>query len=75
VRDPQRRPGQAALLNTLLAARPDAIVVDMGWPGVDQPPESAARIVTFGASRTSGEAAAAILVGAGAAIPRRTTRG
>jgi beta-N-acetylhexosaminidase len=75
VRDPQRRPDQAVLLDTLLAARPDAIVVDMGWPGIDQPPGSAARIVTFGASRASGEAAAAILVGAGAAMPRRTTRG
>jgi beta-N-acetylhexosaminidase len=75
VRDPQRRPAQAALLRTLTAARPDAIVVDMGWPAVDRPPESAARIVTFGASRVSGEAAAAILVGAGAAVPRRITRG
>jgi beta-N-acetylhexosaminidase len=75
VRDPQRRPAQAALLQTLIAARPDAVVVDMGWPAVDQPPGSAARIVTFGASRASGEAAAAILVGAGAAVPRRITRG
>ena len=75
VRDPQRRPAQAALLQTLIAARPDAIVVDMGWPAVDRPLESAARIITFGASRVSGEAAAAILVGAGAAVPRRITRG
>jgi len=75
VRDPQRRPAQAALLQSLIAARPDAIVVDMGWPAVDRPPGSAARIVTFGASRVSGEAAAAILVAAGAAVPRRTTRG
>ena len=75
VRDPERRPAQAALLQTLIAARPDAVVVDMGWPAVEQPPGSAARIVTFGASRASGEAAAAILVGAGAAVPRRITRG
>jgi beta-N-acetylhexosaminidase len=74
VRDPQRRPAQAALLHTLLAARPDAIVVDMGWPGVD-PLAAAARITTFGASRASGEAAAAMLVGAGAAMLRRTSRG
>jgi hypothetical protein len=58
----------------LLAARPDAIVVDMGWPDVDPLP-AAARITTFGASRASGEAAAAILVDAGAAILRRTSRG
>ena len=75
VRDPQRRPTQAALLQMLIVARHDAIVVDMGWPAVDRPPESAARIFTFGASRVSGEAAAAILVGAGAAVPRRITRG
>jgi beta-N-acetylhexosaminidase len=75
VRDAERRPAQAALLHTLLAARPDALVVDMGWPGAERPPGSAARIVTFGASRASGEAAAAILVGAGAAISRRTTSG
>jgi len=74
VRDPQRRPPQAALLHALLAARPDAIVVDMGWPDVDPLP-AAARITTFGASRASGEAAAAILVDAGAAILRRTSRG
>jgi beta-N-acetylhexosaminidase len=75
VRDAERRPAQAALLATLLAARPDALVVDMGWPAAERPPGSAARIVTFGASRASGEAAAAILVGAGAAISRRTTSG
>ena len=75
VRDPQRRPAQATLLHALLAARPDAIVVDMGWPDVERLPESPARIVTFGASRASGEAAAAILVDAGAAILRRTSRG
>jgi beta-N-acetylhexosaminidase len=74
VRDPQRRPAQANLLHALLAARPDGIVVDMGWPAVDPPP-AAARITTFGASRASAEAAAAILVDAGAAIPRRTSRG
>ena len=75
VRDAERRPAQAALLHTLLAARPDALVVDMGWPSAERPPGSAARLVTFGASRASGEAAAAILVGAGAAISRRTTSG
>jgi beta-N-acetylhexosaminidase len=73
VRDADRRPAQAALLHTLLAARPDAIVVDMGWP-LAEPPPAATRITTFGASRASGEAAAAILV-AGVAIPRRPSRG
>jgi beta-N-acetylhexosaminidase len=36
VRDPHRRPAQAAALDTLLAARPDAVVVDVGWPS-DRP--------------------------------------
>jgi beta-N-acetylhexosaminidase len=75
VRDAERRRAQRALLDTLLATRPDAVVVDMGWPAAERPPGSATRIVTFGASRASGEAAAAILVGAGAAISRRTTSG
>jgi beta-N-acetylhexosaminidase len=75
VRDAERRPAQAVLLDSLLAARPDAVVVDMGWPAAERPPGRATRIVTFGASRASGEAAAAILVGAGAAISRRTTSG
>jgi beta-N-acetylhexosaminidase len=75
VRDAERRPAQAALLDSLLAGRRDAVVVDMGWPAAERPPGSVARIVTFGASRASGEAAAAILVGAGAAVSRRTTSG
>jgi beta-N-acetylhexosaminidase len=73
VRDPQRCAAEAALLHTLLAARADAIVVDMGWPDADPLP-AAARITTFGASRASGEAAAAALVDA-ASIPRRASRG
>jgi beta-N-acetylhexosaminidase len=75
VRDAERRPAQTALLDSLLAARPDAIVVDMGWPAAGRPPGSGPRVVTFGASHASGEAAAAILVGVGAAICRRTSRG
>jgi beta-N-acetylhexosaminidase len=74
VRDPQRRPGQAAALQTLLGARPDAVVVDMGWPTdptdptgtadpADRPGPAAARITTYGASRASGEAVAGLLAG------------
>ena len=66
VRDPQRRPLQADALADLLAARPDAVVVDMGWPGLlDAEPRAtssgAARITTYGASRASGHAAAHLL--------------
>jgi beta-N-acetylhexosaminidase len=69
VRDPQRRPAQAAAVHTLLAARPDAVVVDVGWPataplgGEDGAPAAGVRITTFGASRASGEAVARLLAG------------
>ena len=67
VRDAHRRPAQAAALATLAAARPDAVVVDMGWPGnpTDRP-AVATWITTHGASRASGEAAwpARVLAGA-----------
>jgi beta-N-acetylhexosaminidase len=77
VRDPQRRPAQAALLEALLAARPDAVVVDMGWPAATgaAAARGAARITTYGASRASGEAVAALLTGQIAAYARRTSRG
>ena len=32
-RDARRHPAQAAALRALLTARPDAVLVDMGWPG------------------------------------------
>ncbi len=69
VRDAHRRPAQATALATLAAARPDAVVVDMGWPGdpADRPPV-AAWITTHGASRACGDAVARVLAGGG---PRR----
>jgi beta-N-acetylhexosaminidase len=67
VRDPQRRPAQAAALQTLLAARPDAVVVDMGWPSGGAEALGAAHITTFGASRASGAAVAGLLAGERAA--------
>ncbi len=78
VRDPQRRPTQAAALRTLLAARPDAVVVDMGWPDDgDGLPVAAARITTYGASRASGQAAARRLFGSrpSASPPTIATQG
>jgi len=80
VRDAHRRPAQAAALATLAAARPDAVVVDMGWPGppTDRP-AVAAWITTYGASCASGEAAARVLAGVPAAVSPatsgRTSRG
>lgn len=71
VRDPVRFPAQAAALGALLAARPDAVVVDMGWPS-DPPGDvgtGAARITTYGASRASGRAVARLLAGLPAPVP------
>jgi len=75
-RDPGRRPDQAAALAALLAARPDATLVDMGWPTSGLPP-AAATITTFGASPACGDAVAALLLGAAApaADTGRTSRG
>jgi beta-N-acetylhexosaminidase len=62
-RDAARRPAQAAALRTLLAARPDAVLVDTGWPGGEALPPAAACITTFGTSPACGEAAAGLLLG------------
>jgi len=61
-RDAHRRPAQAAALATLLTARPDAVLVDMGWPAGDALPPAAARVTTFGAAAACGEAVAALLL-------------
>jgi beta-N-acetylhexosaminidase len=61
-RDVHRRPAQAAALRTLLTARPDAVLVEEGWPGGGDPP-AAARILTYGASPACGDAAARLLLG------------
>jgi len=61
-RDAHRQPAQAAALRTLLAARPDAVHVEEGWPGGGDPP-AAARILTYGASPACGDAVADLLVG------------
>jgi len=59
VRDAHRDPGARAVITGLLAQRPDAIVVEMGLP-VWRPP-ARAYLATYGASRTSGQAAAEML--------------
>jgi beta-N-acetylhexosaminidase len=59
IRDAHRDPGAQAVVTRLLAARPDAIVVEMGLP-VWRPP-ARAYLATYGASRTSGQAAAEML--------------
>jgi len=59
VRNAHRDPGAQELIIKLLAERPDAVVVEMGLP-LWQPP-AGTYLTTFGASRTSGQAAAEAL--------------
>ncbi|MGW2490276.1 glycoside hydrolase family 3 protein [Streptomyces sp. NPDC001606] len=62
VRDEHRHPWMGAALDTLLTARPDTIVVEMGLP--QAPPRGALHIATYGAARVCGVAAAeAVLAG------------
>jgi beta-N-acetylhexosaminidase len=60
VRDAHRDPGVRSLVSALLAARPDAVLVEMGLP-VWRPPEGTSYLVTYGASRASAQAAAELL--------------
>ncbi|GAA1965067.1 glycoside hydrolase family 3 protein [Kitasatospora viridis] len=61
VRDASRYEWMSAALATLLAARPDAVVVEMGLPGEQTP--GAVHIATHGATTASGVAAAEALIG------------
>jgi beta-N-acetylhexosaminidase len=57
VRDAHRDEQTRSLVNALLAARPDLILVEMGLP-FWRPPEGTSYLVTYGASRASAHAAA-----------------
>jgi beta-N-acetylhexosaminidase len=61
VRDLHRHPWQGAAVESLLRARPDAVLVEMGLPAV-RPAAAAAYVATHGASRVSGLAAAEALL-------------
>ncbi|MFD3587856.1 glycoside hydrolase family 3 protein [Streptomyces sp. NPDC058683] len=61
VRDASRHGWMARALAEIVAARPDAIVVEMGLPGAPVP--AAAQIFTHGATAASGVAAAEVLAG------------
>ncbi|NEB82123.1 glycoside hydrolase family 3 protein, partial [Streptomyces sp. SID14478] len=61
VRDEHRHAWMTAALDTLLAARPDTVVVEMGVP--QAPPRGAPHIATYGAARVCGIAAAEVIVG------------
>ncbi|MFE0207217.1 glycoside hydrolase family 3 protein [Streptomyces sp. NPDC058985] len=60
-RDAARHPWMSRAVTGLTAARPDAIVVEMGLPGTSTAPH--AQIFTHGASAASGVAAAEVLAG------------
>ena len=64
VRDAHRHPAAADLASRILAARPDAVVVEMGLPVWR--PRAGLYLATFGAARTSSRAAAEVL---GLAVP------
>jgi len=67
VRDAHRDEQTRSLVNALLAARPDLILVEMGLP-FWRPPEGTSYLATYGASRASAHAAAELL---GLTPPRR----
>jgi beta-N-acetylhexosaminidase len=62
VRNLHRHPEQLAGVESLLARRPDAVVVEMGFPAC-RPAGSTAYIATHGAARVCGLAAAEVLMG------------
>ncbi|QES44878.1 sugar hydrolase [Streptomyces venezuelae] len=71
VRDAARHRWMTDTLNRILRCRPDALVVEMGVPGGDA--LGATRLITHGATRVSGIAAAELLAGGGltpSAAPR-----
>ena len=55
VREPHRHPWVPELLASLAAARPDLVVVEMGWPG-DALPPGVATVLTYGASPANARA-------------------
>ncbi|MFF4317644.1 glycoside hydrolase family 3 protein [Streptomyces sp. NPDC001568] len=62
VRDAHRHPWMSEVLDALVAARPDTVVVEMGVPLAA--PRGALYLATHGASRVCGRAAAEIIAGA-----------
>ncbi len=65
VRDEHRHAWMAEALDTLLASRPDTLVLEMGVPLAT--PRGALHLATHGAARVCGVAAAEALTGTGAA--------
>ena len=55
VREPHRHPWVPELLSALADARPDLVVVEMGWPG-DALPPGVTTVLTYGASLANARA-------------------
>jgi beta-N-acetylhexosaminidase len=62
IRDAQRHEWERLLAEELVAVRPDAVVVDVGYPGW-RPVRAAGYVTTFGAGRANLIAAAELLLG------------
>jgi beta-N-acetylhexosaminidase len=60
VRDLHRQPGQSEQVDSILARRPDAVVVEMGLPAC-RPQRAANYLATHGSARVCAEAAAEVL--------------
>ena len=60
VRDAHRDQNTRSLVEALLSARPDLVLVEMGLP-LWHPPEGTSYLATYGASRASAHAAAEVL--------------
>ena len=54
VRDPHRHDWMVPALTALLSTRPDAVVIETGWPGWTAP-EGTTHVVTHGAARVTAE--------------------
>ncbi|KGN30911.1 hypothetical protein N802_05805 [Knoellia sinensis KCTC 19936] len=62
VRDPHRHDWMPVALDALLRARPDAVIIDTGWPDWS-PPTGTSFVATRGASRVTADAAVTLLAG------------
>jgi beta-N-acetylhexosaminidase len=60
VRDAHRYPVATALVETLLAARPDAVIIEMGLP-IWRPRSAATYLASYGAARSNALAVAGLL--------------
>jgi beta-N-acetylhexosaminidase len=66
VRDAHRHPWMVDLVEALVAARPDTVIIEMGLP-VWQPRHTGAYIATYGAARVNAAAALELLSADGVA--------